>query len=64
MQDQNGNPMEGEVKEILDDEVKLDFNHKLSGKTLDFVGEVIDVREATKEELEHGHVHQEEVQEN
>lgn len=57
MQDQNGNPMEGEVVEISDDSVKLDFNHKLSGKTLEFVGEIIDVREATKEELEHGHVH-------
>jgi FKBP-type peptidyl-prolyl cis-trans isomerase SlyD len=57
MQDQNGNPMEGEVKEILETEVKLDFNHKLSGKTLEFVGEIIDVREATTEELEHGHVH-------
>jgi FKBP-type peptidyl-prolyl cis-trans isomerase SlyD len=60
MQDQNGNPMEGEVKEILDTEVKLDFNHKLSGKTLEFVGEIVDVREATTEELEHGHVHGEE----
>lgn len=57
MQDQNGNPMEGEVTEILDDSVKLDFNHKLSGKTLNFVGSIEAVREATKEELEHGHVH-------
>ncbi len=57
MQDQNGNPMEGEVAEVLADTVKLDFNHKLSGKTLEFVGEVVDVREATKEELEHGHAH-------
>ena len=57
MEDQNGNPMEGEVTEVLEEEVVLDFNHKLSGKVLEFVGEILDVREATEEELEHGHVH-------
>ena len=57
MQDQNGNPLNGTVVEIIEDTVKMDFNHVLAGKSLHFAGEVIDVREASKEELEHGHVH-------
>ncbi len=37
--------------------VDIDPNHPLAGKTLTFDMEVIDVRDATEEELEHGHVH-------
>lgn len=57
MQDQNGNPLNGTVIEIIEDTVKMDFNHVLAGKSLHFAGEVVEVREASKEELEHGHVH-------
>lgn len=57
MQDQNGNPLQGMILEIKDDAVVMDFNHPLAGKDLHFTGGVIDVREATKEEIEHGHVH-------
>ena len=35
----------------------VDINHPLAGKTLTFDVEVIDVRDAAAEELEHGHVH-------
>ncbi|QTH72915.1 FKBP-type peptidyl-prolyl cis-trans isomerase [Pseudoalteromonas xiamenensis] len=42
---------------IEGDDVIVDGNHPLSGITLNFDVEVIDVREATAEELEHGHVH-------
>ncbi|MBN7819567.1 FKBP-type peptidyl-prolyl cis-trans isomerase [Bowmanella yangjiangensis] len=35
----------------------VDLNHPLAGKTLTFDLEVIDVREATAEEVEHGHAH-------
>ena len=35
----------------------LDANHPLAGKTLQFDVEITGVRTATKEELEHGHVH-------
>jgi FKBP-type peptidyl-prolyl cis-trans isomerase SlyD len=42
---------------IEGDEVKIDANHPLAGEELHFSVEVKDVREATAEELEHGHVH-------
>ncbi len=35
----------------------VDFNHPLAGKTLKFDVEIVEVREATQEELEHGHAH-------
>ncbi len=39
------------------DNVKLDGNHPLAGVPLNFDVKVVEVREATSEELEHGHVH-------
>jgi len=57
MSDNQGNHLQGIVKEISLTEVKMDFNHPMAGKDLHFIGEVIEVRIATAEELEHGHVH-------
>jgi FKBP-type peptidyl-prolyl cis-trans isomerase SlyD len=37
--------------------VDVDLNHPMAGKTLNFDVEIIDVRDATAEEKEHGHVH-------
>ncbi len=45
------------VSEVKDTEVVLDGNHPLAGVNLNFDVEVTDVREATKEEIDHGHVH-------
>lgn len=45
------------VTKIENDKVFIDGNHPLAGKTLHFAIEVTDVREASAEELEHGHVH-------
>jgi len=45
------------IKEVNGDEITLDGNHELAGETLHFDVEVKDVRPASEEEMEHGHVH-------
>jgi len=45
------------VTEVADDKVVLDGNHPLAGMALRFELSVIDVRAATEEEIQHGHVH-------
>jgi FKBP-type peptidyl-prolyl cis-trans isomerase SlyD len=45
------------IKDVEDDTVTLDANHPLAGQTLHFDVEIEDVRDATEEELEHGHIH-------
>ena len=56
-QDSNGNVQILTVKEVKGDNVTLDVNHPLAGQTLHFDVQIDDVREATDEELQHGHVH-------
>ena len=45
------------VKSVEDDTIVVDGNHPLAGVTLNFEVVVMDIRDATAEELEHGHVH-------
>lgn len=45
------------VKEVTESHVILDGNHPLAGQDLTFEVEIIDRRQATPEELAHGHVH-------
>lgn len=45
------------VEKIEGDEVFIDGNHPLAGQTLHFSIEVLSIREATQEELQHGHAH-------
>ena len=45
------------VTEINGDDITIDANHPLAGQTLHFDVVVREIREATKEELTHGHVH-------
>ena len=48
-----------EVIEVDDETVTIDANHPLAGEALNFDVNVMDVRDATDEELEHGHIHAE-----
>lgn len=57
MTDDQGNRMQGLVVSIEGETVTMDFNHPLAEKTLMFQGKIIKIREATPDELAHGHVH-------
>ncbi len=56
-QDPEGRQIIFTVKSISDDKVTLDGNHPLAGQVLNFSVVLGEVREATKEELDHGHIH-------
>ncbi|HED18075.1 MAG TPA: peptidylprolyl isomerase [Gammaproteobacteria bacterium] len=45
------------VTELEDDTVTVDGNHPLAGEQLNFAVEIIEVRDASEEEIAHGHVH-------
>jgi FKBP-type peptidyl-prolyl cis-trans isomerase SlyD len=49
--------MEATIVAVNDKTVTLDFNHPLAGKILNFSVKVLEIREATAEEIEHQHVH-------
>lgn len=53
----DGQEIPARIKAVDAQEVTVDFNHELAGKTLTFKVKVAEIREATKEELQHGHVH-------
>ncbi|MDD3568438.1 MAG: peptidylprolyl isomerase [Bacteroidales bacterium] len=57
MVDQEGNQLNGLVMDVKEDHVVMDFNHPLAGQDLHFTGKVEEVRDASAEELTHGHVH-------
>lgn len=53
---------EGQLQHILvtavsETGIEVDANHPLAGEVLHFSVEIVDVRDATAEELEHGHAH-------
>jgi FKBP-type peptidyl-prolyl cis-trans isomerase SlyD len=57
MRDNEGNALNGVITDIKEEVVVMDFNHPLAGQDLHFNGKVEDVRDASEEELSHGHVH-------
>jgi FKBP-type peptidyl-prolyl cis-trans isomerase SlyD len=57
MRDQQGNHLNGKIIEIMEEAVKMDFNHPLAGDDLFFTGQILEIREATETELSHGHLH-------
>jgi len=57
LEDDEGNEMQFWIAEVQDEVVLLSPDHPLAGVTLCFDVEVVDVRDATPEELMHGHAH-------
>ncbi|HSM54551.1 MAG TPA: peptidylprolyl isomerase [Candidatus Sulfomarinibacteraceae bacterium] len=58
MRDSNsGNLFDAYIDEVGEDSVVLDFNHPLAGETLHFDVKISSLRQASDEELDHGHVH-------
>ncbi len=53
----DGDNIEFTVKSFDEKEVVFDLNHPLAGEALNFDTEIMSIRNATKEEIEHGHVH-------
>lgn len=56
---EEGEPVYARIEKIENNVVELNFNHPLAGKELHFSVTVLALREPSKEELDHGHVHQE-----
>lgn len=56
-QDEDGDVLSAQIIAKDEETVTVDFNHPLAGKDLVFEIEVVEVRPAEKEELDHGHVH-------
>ena len=54
MRNNDGVPLNGKVMKVNEADVTLDFNHPMAGKTLYFSGNVLEVREATAEEIMNG----------
>jgi len=54
---EQGQQFEVLIKSVTDSDVVIDMNHPLAGKVLNFETEIVDIRTASSEELDHGHVH-------
>ncbi|ARS40510.1 MULTISPECIES: FKBP-type peptidyl-prolyl cis-trans isomerase [Pedobacter] len=57
LQDNNGNQFRAGVTAVHDETISVDLNHPMAGKNLVFNGVILNVREATQDELAHGHAH-------
>jgi FKBP-type peptidyl-prolyl cis-trans isomerase SlyD len=57
MEDSEGHEFEAVVTDLDEDTITLDFNHPMAGERLTFDVTITELREASKEELDHGHVH-------
>lgn len=52
LQNEDGNRFYGKVLSITDDKVRMDLNHPLAGKVLNFKGRVVEYRDATTDEIQ------------
>ena len=53
----NFGPRAVTIQKVGHSVVDVDLNHPMAGKDLHFAIEIVEVREATPEEIEHKHVH-------
>jgi FKBP-type peptidyl-prolyl cis-trans isomerase SlyD len=60
MKDKEGDTLFARIISVGKTRVKMDFNHPLAGRELHFEVAILDLREPTPEELDHGHVHKSE----
>jgi len=58
VRDDRGDARYARIESVEGETVRLNFNHPLAGDELHFNVKVVNLREPTGEELEHGHVHQ------
>ena len=56
-QSPDGVPLVVTIAKVEEESIVVDGNHPLAGVELNFEVRVMDVREATSEEIDHGHVH-------
>lgn len=54
---QDGHDVPVTVKKVEDDNITIDFNHPLAGQKLKMEVELVELRDATEDEMAHGHVH-------
>lgn len=57
VRDADGNTQDARISKVGKENIRLDFNHPLAGKELFFQITVAGIRQATEEEIAHGHVH-------
>jgi FKBP-type peptidyl-prolyl cis-trans isomerase SlyD len=58
LQDNTGNRYQGVITAHQDDNIIVDLNHPMAGKDLFFSVKILEIRKATLEEIDHGHVHE------
>lgn len=58
VRDDSGEGRYARIESVEGETVRLNFNHPLAGDELHFNVKVVNLREPTEEELDHGHVHQ------
>jgi len=51
---EDGQTIQVIVKSFNDNEVTIDYNHPMAGRTLDFAVEILEIRDATEEEIQTG----------
>ena len=60
LRDEHDNPLYARIEQVTNENVRLNMNHPLAGKELQFSVQIANLRPASGDEVSHGHVHGEE----